>query len=238
MNNINNSSGWPRKWLPWMTAWKRSKGSYQDSYSSPFFLKKDLFCDNINALEYTTKKGREILYQHKTIYSLDKKSWLLLWKLPVNNREKEITWKFLTNSIASSKRTRHYLDIHCNNCNSPEFNRQHLIADCSLSKKVHHLLSYKNSIFSGMENWEYLWKYKWHRGRIKEDRPYMVIFIIILTELYNNYYIILANQSFYSDHKLIVNNIINRLKDHIKTSAYNSFNKHYISSFTNICNNL
>ena len=136
LNNINQVSGWPRKWTPWIIAWKKSGGSYQDSFLSPFFQKSDLFCNNIKATEYNTRISTQLLLQYHNYYPFREKIWILLWKLPLSNKEKEITWKFLTNSMATGKKTHHYKNISCSFCDLPEFDKQYLISQCYLAKKI------------------------------------------------------------------------------------------------------
>ena len=159
LSNIISTTGWPRKWLPWIMAWKRSKGQYQDSYSSPFFQLKDFYIGETNATKYTLKNGHYTIAQNSSPYLIDKNLWILLWKLPFNNKEKEITWKFLTNSVASTRRMHFYQNISCIFCNSSNFDRQHLLSECTISKKILQQFSIHTHLFAKYGNWEELWLY-------------------------------------------------------------------------------
>ena len=238
LNNIDQVSGWLRKWIPWIAAWKRSKGSYQDSFLSSFFQKNDFYCNNINATEYNTKVGTLLLLRYHNKYPFRTKIWNLLWKLPINNKEKEIIWKFLTNSIATGRRTRFYRTISCSFCDLPDFDRQHLVSECYIAKKTIQLLSTKLKLYINYTNWEVFLSQKWIKGRLNIEGPKFLVFSLFLTEIYYQFYKKAANTSYYVDYKILVHNIIRRFKDHINIVKLNNFNKKYVKQLQFICNNI
>ena len=130
LENINSTLGWPRKWIPWIAAWRKSGGSFQDSFTSPYICKSDLYINNINATVFTVRKGIKILQKPTRQHSLNEKLWFLLWKLPLDNKKKEIVWKFLSNAFASGERLKRFNPISCPFCNLQDFNRTHFLATC------------------------------------------------------------------------------------------------------------
>ena len=133
---------------------------------------------------------------------------------------------------------RFYQNISCIFCNSSNFDRQHLLSEYTISKKILQQLSIHTHFFARYGNWEELWLYDWKKGRLEKEGSLVTIFIIYLTEIYYNYYKKLANNSAYIDYKIIISNFKRRLVDHIKISILRKTNTSYINKLQNLCNKI
>ena len=134
------------------------------------------------------------------------------------------------------KKTRYYRNISCSFCNTPEFDRQHLISHCYLAKKTSQLLSTKLNLTLNYTDWVTLLSQKWKRGRIIKEGPKFLIFSLFLTELYYQFYKKAADNSYYIDYKITTFNILKKINDHIKIAIKLNYNNLFIENLKLICN--
>jgi hypothetical protein len=140
--NPVKSAAWPTEWKPYLLAWKRIEGTIETSTNWPWSI-EELSIGGKKGKDISVKNSVEFL-RRKTIRPADANSndnlqekWLTIGT--IENKKKDITWRFFHKALPLGYRLRHISleeNGNCTWCTDELQTPEHFLIDCRISQEI------------------------------------------------------------------------------------------------------
>jgi len=143
-----------------------------------------LLIDNKYILNNKIKTRLKAIRPTRKATILTEKQWFLLWKIPLTNNQKELFWRFCLNSYPTGERIKFFSNGSCPFCKKINYDRNHMLFECRISNRI---ITYFTKIIPNLilyeDDWLYITKRCFGKGKIKKDGLKASILILIFLEI-------------------------------------------------------